>query len=171
MQILPKLQDIQEIATNKKYNVAPVSCEILSDFTTPIETMRILKKTSKHCYMLESAKADENWGRYTFLGFEPKMEITCIDGKIRVTDKNGDKKYVEGNPSEYLRSVLSEYKSPRFSYLPTFTGGMVGYFAYDFLGYSEPTVKMNVEDTEEFMDMDPMPLKAPKKYSVTRKQK
>ncbi len=156
MKIQPELQEIQKIANTGKYSVAPVSCEILSDFTTPIETMRILKKASKHCYMLESAKADENWGRYTFLGFDPKMEITCIDGKIRVTDNKGEKKFFDGNPSEYLRGILAEYKSPRFSYLPTFTGGMVGYFSYDFLGYSEPTVKMDVEDSEEFMDMDLM---------------
>ena len=33
----------------------PVSCEILSDITTPIEALRILKHVSTHCYLLESA--------------------------------------------------------------------------------------------------------------------
>lgn len=32
------------------------------------------------------------------------------------------------NPSEYIRQILSEYKSPKFDYLPSFTGGLVGYF-------------------------------------------
>ncbi len=156
MNALPEYKQIEEIAAEGKYNVLPVSTEILSDFTTPIETMRILKHASKHCYMLESAKADENWGRYTFLGYEPKMEITCIDGKIRITDAEGNVSYETGNPSEYLRKVLERYKSPRLSYLPPFTGGMVGYFSYDFLGYSEPSVKVDIEDTENFMDMDLM---------------
>ena len=79
MKILPALTEVKTIASDKKYNVLPVSLEILSDFTTPIETMKILKNVSTHCYMFESAQANETWGRYTFLGFDPKMEITCID--------------------------------------------------------------------------------------------
>ncbi|WP_029320546.1 anthranilate synthase component I [Butyrivibrio sp. AE3004] len=156
MKILPEFTDIEKIASSGDYKVIPVSTEILSDFITPIEAMRILKKASDHVYMLESAQANENWGRYTFLGFEPKMDITCMDGVIKITDINGETKEIEGDPSECLRSILSEYKSPRLSYLPTFTGGMVGYFSYDYLGYSEPSVRGNAEDTEGFMDMDLM---------------
>ena len=82
MKISPALCEAVKIAAAGKYNVLPVSCEILSDFTTPIETMRILKSISAHCYMLESAQANETWGRYTFLGFEPKMEIPCQHGDM-----------------------------------------------------------------------------------------
>lgn len=152
MKILPALSEIQKIAATGKYNVLPVSCEILSDFTTPIETMKILKNVSTHCYMLESAWANDKWGRYTFLGFEPKLEITCIDGDMQI----GNLKVKTDNPSEYLRQILADYKSPRFDYLPSFTGGLVGYFSYDYLGYSEPTVKCKVEDTEDFKDVDLM---------------
>lgn len=60
------------------------------------------------------------------------------------------------NPAEQLRQLLSEYKSPRFDYLPPFTGGLVGYFSYDYLGYSEPSVRIDVEDTENFKDLDLM---------------
>ena len=84
MKILPTLAEVRKIASAEKYNVLPVSCEILSDFTTPIETIKILKNVSSHCYMLESAQANETWGRYTFLGFDPKMEITCIDGEMKI---------------------------------------------------------------------------------------
>ena len=59
MKILPSLAEVREIASTGKYTILPVSCEILSDFTTPIETMKILKNISEHCYMLESAQADE----------------------------------------------------------------------------------------------------------------
>ena len=82
MKILPDLCKVQALAAAGKYRVLPVSCEILSDFITPIETIRILKNVSAHCYLLESAQADETWGRYTFLGFDPKLEITCLDGII-----------------------------------------------------------------------------------------
>lgn len=152
MKILPALWEAKEIADTGKYNVLPVSCEILSDFTTPIETMRVLKNVSTHCYLLESAQANETWGRYTFLGYDPKMEITCINGVMKI----GNLKVKTDNPSDYLRQILADYKSPRFDYLPAFTGGLVGYFAYDYLGYSEPSVKREGADTENFKDADLM---------------
>ncbi len=84
MKIMPALAEVKKNASEAKYNVLPVSLEMLSDFTTPIETMRILKNVSIHCYMLESAQANETWGRYTFLGFDPKLEITCINGEMKI---------------------------------------------------------------------------------------
>lgn len=152
MKILPEFSEVKKIAESGQYNVVPISCEILSDFTTPIETMKILKNVSTHCYILESAVADEQWGRYTFLGFAPKLEITCIDGKMQI----GNVKIETENPSEHIRQILADYKSPRFAYLPSFTGGLVGYFSYDYLGYSEPSVRCRVEDSEAFKDVDLM---------------
>ena len=152
MKIIPALEKVREIAASGSYDVCPLSCELLSDFTTPIETMRILKSVSTHCYMLESAQANDRWGRYTFLGYDPKMEITCIDGMM----KAGDVQLRTDDPSSYLRQILSSYKSPRLDYLPPFTGGLVGYFSYDYLGYSEPSVRCEVEDSEAFKDVDLM---------------
>lgn len=152
MQIYPTLEEVRKISAEGKYDVVPLSCEILSDFTTPIETMKILKSVSTHCYMLESAQANDRWGRYTFMGYDPKMEITCIDGVM----KAGDLQIKTDDPSEYLRQILSSYKSPKIQNLPPFTGGLVGYFSYDYLGYSEPTVRCDVEDSEEFKDVDLM---------------
>ena len=84
MKFFPSIEQAKEYAASGEYKVLPVSTEFLSDFITPIEAMRILKGVSTHCYMLESAQANETWGRYTFLGYEPKMEITCIDGEMKV---------------------------------------------------------------------------------------
>lgn len=102
MHILPPLETVKDIAATQQYDVLPLSCEILSDFITPIEAMRILKNVSTHCYMLESAQADDRWGRYTFLGFDPKLEITCIDGKM----KAGGLTVRTDDPSQYLRELL-----------------------------------------------------------------
>lgn len=152
MKLLPEFGEIRKIAETGKYQVLPVSCEMLSDFTTPIEVMKILKNVSTHCYLLESAQANEKWGRYTFLGYDPKLEITCKDGVM----KAGNLTIRTENPSDYLRQILADYKSPRFSYLPSFTGGLVGYFSYEYLGYSEPAVRCEVEDAEQFKDVDVM---------------
>ncbi len=152
MDFKPSLDEVRELAKTGEYKVVPVSCEMLSDVCTPIEAMRILKNVSTHCYMLESVAEREKWGRYTFLGFDPKLEITCLDGEMKI----GDVTVHTSDPSSYLRRILADYKSPRLGYLPTFTGGLVGYFAYDYLAYSEPTVKREVEDTESFRDVDLM---------------
>jgi len=152
MKFMPNFETVKEIASNDVYKVVPISCEILSDICTPIEAMKILKNISTHCYMLESVAEKEKWGRYTFLGFNPKLEITCVNGEMKI----GNVKLHTNNPSTFLRQVLSDYKSPHFDYLPSFTGGLVGYFSYDYLGYSEPSAKMETADTEAFKDVDLM---------------
>ena len=152
MKVQPDLETVKQIAKQEKYNILPVSCEIFSDILTPMEAMKILKNVSTHCYMLESVAEKEKWGRYTFLGYDPKMEITCSNGEM----KAGNVTVHTENPSAYLRQILKDYKSPRFSYLPSFTGGLVGYFSYDYLTYSEPAAKCEVEDAEHFKDVDLM---------------
>lgn len=152
MKFLPSIEEVKKIADTGDYKAVPVSCEMLSDICTPIEALKILKNVSTHCYLLESVAEKEKWGRYTFLGYDPKLEITCIDGEMRV----GDVTLHTENPSTQLRQILAEHKSPRFSYLPSFTGGLVGYFSYDYLGYSEPSIRVGVQDTEAFKDVDLM---------------
>lgn len=152
MKFLPELDEVKRIAEHGKYKVLPVSCELLSDICTPIEAMKILKNVSTHCYMLESVSDNEKWGRYTFLGFDPKLEITCVNGEM----KAGNIRLNTDDPSAFLRQILADHKSPRFDYLPSFTGGLVGYFSYDFLSYSEPTVRCDVPDSEQFKDVDLM---------------
>ncbi|MBQ9330335.1 MAG: anthranilate synthase component I [Oscillibacter sp.] len=152
MKISPGLEEVQNIASSGRYKVLPVSCEILSDICTPIEAMQILKNISTHCYMLESVAEKEKWGRYTFLGFDPKLEITCRDGEMQV----GSVRFRTEDPSAHLRQILADYKSPRLAGLPSFTGGLVGYFSYDYLGYSEPAVRRETKDNEAFRDVDLM---------------
>ena len=152
MKIRPELASVLKEAENGNYRVIPVSCEILSDFLTPIEAMRILKNVSAHCYLLESAQQGEKWGRYTFLGYDPQMEITCVDGQMKVNHLS----LSTDRPSDVLRQILADYKSPRLDYLPSFTGGLVGYFSYDYLFYSEPTARRQTEDSEGFKDLDLM---------------
>lgn len=152
MNYSPTIERVMEIANEGKYNILPVSCEILSDICTPVQALKILKNVSSHCYILESAAANEKWGRYTFLGFDPKLEISCSGNQMKI----GELRIETDDPSNQIRQIMSEYKSPKFDYLPSFTGGLVGYFSYDFLGYSEPSVRNNAEDTENFKDIDLM---------------
>ena len=150
--ITPSLNDLQEIRKQGIYRTAPVSVEILSDIKTPIEVLKILKNVSDHCYLLESVADNEKWGRYTFLGYDPSLEITCLNGQMKI----GSLTFETKDPGSYIRQVIADHKSPRFEYLPSFTGGLVGYFSYDYLKYAEPTLRLDAEDTEGFKDVDLM---------------
>ena len=151
MKITPSAEELTRYR-EAGYKVAPVTSELLADLCTPIQVIRKLKNVSSHCFLLESAEAQENWGRYTFLGFDPKLSITCSDGEMQV----GELKLKTDNPSAVLRQILAEYRSPRIPGLPPFTGGLTGYFSYDYLNYSEPSVRRETEDTEHFQDVDLM---------------
>ncbi len=148
----PELNEVKEYAEKKEYKCIPVSTTILSDIKTPIEVLKVLKNVSDHTYMLESVADNEKWGRYTFMGFDPKLEITCFNGVMKIGEETIETK----DPGEYLRNIINENKSPRLSYLPTFTGGLVGYFSYDYIKYAEPTLRLDAEDNENFKDVDLM---------------
>lgn len=159
----PSLAQAKEIASSGKYRRIPVCRELFSDCFTPIEILRTLRAVSSHCYLLESAEAHQQWGRYTFLGYAPTMEITCANGKVRIRktgayseNRFSSEKIREESPQQVIREILEEYKSPKLEGMPPFTGGLVGYFAYDYICYSEPSLKFNGEDTDAFQDMDMM---------------
>lgn len=157
----PAIETLRQLKENGEYRRIPLCKELYSDRYTPVEVMRTLRKASRHCYLLESASQTEAWGRYSFLGYEPSMEITCTDGHMRIrrTDKNGweeeETRQVK-HPGDVLREIIERYKCPVIEGLPTFTGGLVGYFSYDYIKYSEPKLHLKDEEQQDFRDMDLM---------------
>ncbi len=149
--LTPGLEEVRRYA-EEGYTVCPVCREILSDFRTPIEVMRALMKVDEHCFMLESADSSKRWGRYTFLGYGARSTITLKDGII---DMDGVRTQTE-DPNSDIRRFLTGYRAPKVPGMPPFTGGLVGYFSYDYLKYSEPTLGLKAEDTEGFKDADLM---------------
>ena len=166
----PTFDKIREMATGD-YKRIPICKELYADSYTPVEMMRILQKASHHCYLLESASQSEAWGRYSFLGYDPSMEITCTDGilRIRKTSKtetfgrsgNAAESSTEevrqvAHPGDAIREIISQYKSPVMDDMPTFTGGLVGYFSYDYIKYSEPKLELKDKEQQDFRDLDLM---------------
>ena len=151
MLIRPDLDTVKKFSKDD-YDIVPISTEILSDICTPIEAMRILKNVSAHCFMLESVVNNEKWGRYTFLGYEPKLLVTACKDDLTI----GDVKMKTDDPNHEIRALLGRYRSPRLDFLPSFTGGLVGYFSYDYLSYSEKSLRNDIPDPEDFKDVDLM---------------
>ena len=67
------LEETKQLNASGNFRRLPVYREIFSDIRTPVETLKILKGVSTHCFLLESMEDRERWGRYTFLGYDPSM--------------------------------------------------------------------------------------------------
>jgi anthranilate synthase component 1 len=151
----PSLEEAKRISETGRYRLMPLSTEMYADMITPIAVIKKIKNVSGHCFMLESAEDSKNWGRYTFLGFEPTMEITCLNGVMNINSTE-TKTFKTDNPNDFIQEILDCRKSVKFDYLPPFTGGLVGYFAYDYAKYCEPSLKLDAADEERFNDVDLM---------------
>lgn len=145
------IDDVKKIDNLFSYKRAAISKEIYSDFITPIELMRILRNNSDKVFLLESINDKYNWGRYTFLGYEPILNITCKRYDVYI---NGEF-YKRENPKVIIREILKDYKSPKLENMPPFTGGLVGYFSYDYVRYSEKRLDFESKK-EDIIDLDLM---------------
>lgn len=149
--IFPSLDRVKAIAPG--YDIVPVYMEILSDVRTPISVLKALKQVSSHTYLLESADNSNHWGRYSFLGYDPKIELFCKNHKMTIKDGT-TRTFERSDPAAEIRNILSQYKSPRLEELPTFTGGFVGYFACEYIRYIEPTLDFPTPDDDPAMVND-----------------
>lgn len=146
---------LEEIKNNfSSFKTVPVSTQMPARISA-IAVLKKLKKISSHCYMLESVEDTSETGRYTFLGFDPKAEISCKNYEVTLIDEYSVKR-VHDNPKPYIKQILDGHKSPKLDYLPTFTGGLVGYFGYDYIKYSEPNLNLDAGDDGSFKDVDLM---------------
>ena len=150
----PTLQDVQALFETGNFRRVPLKHELLADHLTPIEALRALREASNHCFLLESAQPDEKRGRYTFLGLQPTLEITCQQGTVRIRrnvetpDETVDT-HTSNQPAEYIRAILHEHASPQLEGFPPFSGGLVGYFSFDYLAYHEPKLRRNISPTQQ----------------------
>lgn len=152
----PDLEQAKKLA--EQYAVIPVRREIFADVRTPIEVLRILKRESTHVYLLESVENQEKWGRYTYLGYKPRLELSCMNHVLTVRNEKGLvlKEQRTEHPNAIIEEFIREHRAPRLKGFPTFTGGLVGYVSFDYIKYSEPSLNLDAEDEECFKDMDLM---------------
>ena len=156
MEIFPSIDEVRLFAKENKYKVVPLSCEFPSAHLTPEQALSIAAKKSKHCFILDSAEDSQATGRFTFVGFDPRLSITSKDGKITVKDFHKGE-YSEPSPNIAIKKVLSEYSAPKLERLPPFTGGLVGYFGYEYAKFTEPSVANNaVHEDSHFNELDLM---------------
>lgn len=136
-------------ALSGQYNIIPLCKEIFADVITPITLLRKISQISRRYFLLESIEGGEKWGRYSFLGYDPIVHVTCKNSIVTVD--NGERQvFHTDHPFEVLRELLHRYQAPKISGMPPFTGGLVGYFSYEMIGYAEPVLKLQSSEYNDF---------------------
>ena len=153
MKLTPDCTEIEALAA--KYPIIPVCREVFADIVTPITLLRKIAGLSSRYCLLESIEGGENWGRYSFLGYDPILRVTNKDHVVTIrrepASMRKEEKVIETDqPFDILRDILKEYQSPKLDGMPPFTGGFIGYFAYGMIGYAEPTLNIKKGDCSDF---------------------
>lgn len=130
----PNRTEFKKLA--KQHNLIPVYREIIADVDTPVSAFLKLGE-SEHSFLLESVEGGERLARYSFLGNNPYLVVTCQGGQVEVT--NGNKREVRScsDPLQVVEDILAGYKPAELEGLPPFFGGAVGYIGYDAIRYFE----------------------------------
>ena len=127
--LYPSKEEVKNLLLS--YKTVPVFYEMLIDGCTPVGLFAALKENYKNCFILESVDNTDQWGRYSFIGIDPKMEVRIYGDEAEIiTEGKSEKKKCE-NPIELFNSILSKRTSPVFLNRPRLTGGLIGYFGYD----------------------------------------
>ena len=118
-------------------NLIPVYREIMADIDTPVSALMKLGSKS-HVFLLESVEGGEKWGRYTFMGSDPRI-IFEVKGEDVLIHENGkiNRRMHRGDPLKFLKNLLNVYRPVPLNGLPRFFGGAVGYLGYDMVRYFE----------------------------------
>ena len=116
--------------------MVPVYAEFIGDLETPISA--VLRFADEDAvFLLESAEAAERFGRYSFLGFDPKRTLYYRNGVYTVVDADGVREVAASDPFRGLAEIVGQKSVAPLPHLPAFVGGAVGYFSYDAVRYLE----------------------------------
>lgn len=120
------------------YNRIPVVREVLSDLDTPLSVYLKLAD-GPNAYLFESVEGGETWGRYSIIGLPASRSYSFRGHVLEVRDCGElvERRQV-ADPLGEVEKIRAEYRVPVIPGLPDFTGGLVGYFGFESIGYIEP---------------------------------
>ncbi len=132
MDIFPSYENFESLAGTAPR--VPLCADILGDLETPVSAFLKMRKGS-YSFLLESAEQEERTGRYSFLGTSPDFVVRGKGKEVEIYNNlTGErKKIVSDNPTGVIDAILEENRAPSYPFLPGFTGGLIGYFSYDFV--------------------------------------
>lgn len=134
MAFFPHFEKFCEVAGD--FDAVPISRRLLSDSLTPVSAFRRIDNGGTAC-LFESVIGGENVGRYSFLAFDPQVQVSSKDKTVTVSSNGDETSFESENPLEEIRKRIEKYKVAQFPDMPPFTGGAVGYAGYDVVRYVE----------------------------------
>lgn len=123
------------------YNRIPVMREVLADLDTPLSCYLKLA-SGAYSYLFESVQGGEKWGRYSMIGLPARTILKAFGDEIQI-ERDGEiiERHTRADALSFVDEFKQRYRAPELPNLPRFTGGLVGYFAYDCVRYVEPHLK------------------------------
>ena len=119
------------------FNRVPLVREVLADLDTPLSTYLKLAN-APYSYLFESVQGGEKWGRYSIIGLPCKKVIKVSGYEIsEYEDDHLLNQQTVDDPLQWIDDYQSRFKVYEDEELPRFTGGLVGYFGYETIGYIE----------------------------------
>ncbi|MFI4970527.1 MAG: anthranilate synthase component I [Lysobacterales bacterium] len=120
------------------HNRIPVVREVLSDLDTPLSVYLKLAD-GPYAYLFESVEGGETWGRHSIIGL-PCRRVYVLRGNTLTVEELGE--VVETrelhDPLAEIETIRASYRVPQLPDLPAFSGGLVGYFGFEAVGWIEP---------------------------------
>ena len=140
----PDIQTVLALSKEGGNNLVPVFRDIPADLETPVSAFLKVAR-GEHSFLLESVEGGERLARYSFIGTEPYRVLRC--GPYADPSEGSDP--LREIEAELSRHRLSHPKAtePR-SALPRFTGGAVGFLAYDIVRHFAPRVPIPKPDPQ-----------------------
>jgi len=149
--ITPSLDEFLQLA--KQGNVIPVFAEFVGDCETPVSAF---KKFSHHAYsfLFESTEKNDVFGRFSFVGFNPRMVIQSYGREIRILRNGIEERFsTTTDPLDEVRKLMERYRFVTSPALPRFAGGAVGFLGYEAIGFFESKVPPARKDDLELPEM------------------
>ena len=118
----------------------PVYRTFLADLETPVSVYMKLKQAGKPAFLLESVEGDEQVGRYSFIGVDPKGVLAVKDNIVSMKRDGHETRYAIPLGQDPLHVIKRHFQSVNpvaLEGLPRLVGGAVGYMAYDIVRYFE----------------------------------
>ena len=145
MNIHPTRDEFAQLAAQG--NVIPVYTDLMADFETPVSAYAKLKEAGPS-YLLESVEGGENLSRYSFIGCRPRKVFICSPETTEIRSAGADTRRVPTprDPLTLLEEEMRGYRPVALPGLPRFTGGAVGFIAYEYVTRIEPTVPAVASD-------------------------
>jgi anthranilate synthase component 1 len=116
----------------------PVVREVLSDLDTPLSVYLKLAD-GPYTFLFESVEGGENWGRHSIIGLPARCVYKLRAHTLETEDVGEvtDSREV-ADPLAEIEALRRQYDVPRLPGLPAFSGGLVGYFGFETIGWIEP---------------------------------